>query len=107
MKKYAYFALVFVLTAALFTGCGCTNRDMNNTSAPTTQPTTSATTAPTQATTHATTEPTIHDNLPGTTDGTIDHGNGPLENGTTATENTVPENRARQHVPGTGNINRG
>ena len=27
MKKYAILVLVLVLTAALFTGCGCTNQD--------------------------------------------------------------------------------
>ena len=37
MKKYAILVLVLVLTAALFTGCGCTNQDPSrNTTVPTT-----------------------------------------------------------------------
>ena len=40
MKKYAILVLVLVLTAALFTGCGCTNQDPSrNTTVPTTTPT--------------------------------------------------------------------
>ena len=36
MKKYAILVLVLVLTAALFTGCGCTNQDPSrNTTVPT------------------------------------------------------------------------
>ena len=107
MKKYAYFALVFVLTAALFTGCGCTNRDMNNTSEPTVLPTNEENWTNTEATTEMTTVPTTAATEPSNTNETIDNGNGPMEDGTTGTENTVPENRARQHVPGNGNLNRG
>lgn len=56
MKRFFAFTLIFVLTAALFTGCGCTARDAQYTTVPTTLPTV-MTTAPTE-TTHATTHPT-------------------------------------------------
>lgn len=83
MKRYFAFALTFVLTAALFTGCGCTADEAQYTTAPTTMPTV-MTTAPTQAT-HAT-ESTTH--------ATVDHGNGSLEDttSTTATESTTETN---------------
>ena len=43
MKKYATFVLVLVLTAVLFTGCGCTNQEPSrNTTIPTTTPTAGA-----------------------------------------------------------------
>ena len=38
MKKYAIFALVLVLTAALLTGCGCTPKDMTPTRPAVTEP---------------------------------------------------------------------
>lgn len=92
MKKYSILALTLVLTAALFTGCGCTNRNVM----PTTVPTTHATTAPTQATTEMTTAPT-HETTHNT-EATIDRGNGPLEDHatTTPTDGTT-EGRARQY----------
>ena len=101
MKKFSILALALVLTAALFTGCGCRNNV-----APTPVPTTMPTTQPTVAPTHETTLPAT-EHLNPSTDATIDHGNGPLEetthgangtNGTTATEG-VAEGRARSHVP--------
>lgn len=95
MKKYSILALTLVLTAALFTGCGCRNTKPMETVAPTTMPTTQATTEPTEVTTRPT-ETTI----PAETNETIDNGNGPLEDGANATENTVTgENRARHNVP--------
>ena len=98
MKKYACFALAFVLTAALFTGCGCTNRNMDQATVPTVLPTTNATTEPTRATTEMTTAPTYATHA---TEETIHNGNGALEDNTTGvTEGTV-EGRARQHVPNT------
>lgn len=102
MKKYCIFALVIVLTAALFTGCGCTNRNMDNTSAPTILPTTETTRATTEATTKATTEPiTDMTSAPtgtNSTNETIDNGNGPLED-TDATGNTA-EGRTNQSPNG-------
>lgn len=97
MKKYSILVLVLVLTAALLTGCGCTNRDMAT--VPTTLPTTAATTAPTHATTEATTEYTT---VPTTeTRETIDNGNGPLEDNTTGATNATDgaaEGRARSRA---------
>ena len=95
MKKYLLFALTLVLTAALFTACGCTSQDAKYTTAPATMPTI-MTTAPTTEATHPTTEATTP---------TADRGNGPLEDTTTttttATESTdkAAESRARQMQP--------
>ncbi|MGM9628386.1 MAG: hypothetical protein ACI3V4_09910 [Faecousia sp.] len=76
MKKYCILALTIVLTAALFTGCGCTNRNAGGaTSAPTLMPTTETT----MPTTEATTVPTTNSTVPSTQE-TIDNGNGPVEN---------------------------
>ena len=85
MKKHLSIALVLVLTAALFTGCGCTSQDAKYTTAPTTMPTimTMPTTEATRETTRATTEPTI------------DHGNGPLE---TTQESTAADTRTTENT---------
>lgn len=104
MKKYSIFVLVIVLTAALFTGCGCTNRNMDNTSAPTTLPTTEMTLPTTEATTMPAAEPSTgmtsaptENDAAGSTNETVDNGNGPLED-TDTTEGTA-EGRARQTTP--------
>ena len=92
MKKYAILVLVLVLTAALFTGCGCTNQDPSrNTTVPTTTPT-----AATTETTRATTAPTTMPSVEPSTNATIDNGNGPLDGMDDITENTV----ARQGTAG-------
>ena len=39
MKTFASLALILVLTAACLIGCGCTNQNKDNTSAPTVLPT--------------------------------------------------------------------
>lgn len=100
MKKISILALTLVLTAALFTGCGCTNRNQGTVTTPTVMPTV----APTAAPTEHTTVPTTHATEPSTHE-TIDYGNGPLEetigNGTHATENTV-EGNARTVHPNNG-----
>lgn len=83
MKKYGIFALTLVLTAALFTGCGCTNPDAV-TSEPTLMPTTETTHVTTEATTRSTTVPTTEATT-STTRETVDNGNGGLENTTAAT----------------------
>lgn len=104
MKKYCILALTIVLTAALFTGCGCTNRNAGATSAPTLMPTTEATRA-TEATTGMTTE---HTTVP-TTHETVDNGNGPVENtpngnGTNDTNGTATEGTVEgRTVPPTTN----
>ena len=88
MKKYATFVLVLVLTAALFTGCGCTNQDPSrNTTVPT---------AATTETTRATTAPTTMPRVEPSTNATIDNGNGPLDGMDDITENTA----ARQGTAG-------
>ena len=82
MKSFASLFMSFVLTAAMLTGCGCTNRNAGMTTPTTMLPTTEMTTAPTQASTapSATSE----------TDETINHGNGPLvEESTGASESTT------------------
>ena len=92
MKPFANLFATFVLTAAMLTGCGCTNQNAGVTSAPTMMPTTETTSIPTTVPTEASSTPS--------TDETINHGNGPLEdNTTTATENTV-EGRTRQGTGG-------
>lgn len=94
MKKYALFALAFVLTAALLVGCGCTNQDMGNTSAPTVLPTNEEVMPTTRETTRPTTAPTTEPaTVPSGTGETMDRGNGPLED--TATESTGESGRAR------------
>lgn len=112
MKKYAYLTLALVLTAALLVGCGCTNRNVEDTSAPTVLPTNEEIWDNTEATTRATTEattPTTMDIIPGEPDTTMDRGNGPLEDDTTnattgSTESTdgtgAAEGRARSAMPG-------
>lgn len=93
MKKICCLALTLVLTAALFTGCGCTNRNMGNATTPTAMPTTMPTIAPTEAPT----VPTTNETRPATEE-TTDTGNGLLEDETTtATEYTQSgvEGRAR------------
>lgn len=98
MKKYIAFATAFVLTAALFTGCGCTSQDAKYTTAPTTMPTV-MTAPPTTEATRATTEATTP---------TADRGNGPLEDttaattdntGTTEATDSTLGGRARQMIP--------
>ena len=88
--------MTIVLTASLFTGCGCTNSNKGNVTTPTVLPTTMPTTAPTTA---PTTQPTFP-----STEETTATGNGVLEDdisGTTiSTESTsVVEGRARRAVP--------
>ena len=102
MKKYNILILALVLTAVLFTGCGCRNTKPMNTTVPTTTaaPTTAATTQPTTMPTTAPTRETIED------------GNGPLptnatagEDGDTsgATENTGAGSNTRR-MPGKNSV---
>ena len=98
MKKYTLLFLVLILTADVFTGCGCRNSQPMNTTVPTTMPTTAPTTVPTTVPTETTvqTMPTVEE--------TIEDGNGPLPTNATAgpdgdtssaTETTMPEGVAR------------
>ena len=58
MKPFATLALALVLTASLLVGCGCTNQNMDDPSAPTVLPTNEEIWESTEATTHTTTETT-------------------------------------------------
>lgn len=97
MKKYTLLALALVLTASLLVGCGCTNRNPGNTSAPTVLPTNDEIWNTTVATTAPATLPTMTQSTEQTTP-TIDRGNGPLEDSTITTESTG-EARSRQILP--------
>lgn len=103
MKRLSTLAMAFVLTAALFTGCGCRNSRPAYTD-PTVLPT------PERATTAATTAPTTHATEPNThttephTNATTEHGNGPLNTeathaGTGATENGTENAGRSRHIP--------
>ncbi len=99
MKKIWTLALTFVLTAALFTGCGCTNSNKGNATTPTSLPTT----MPTMPSTAPSTAPTTQATIP-TMEETTSTGNSTLEDemggSTNATESTsVAEGRARRAVP--------
>ena len=58
MKTFASLTLIIVLTASLLVGCGCTNQNMDNTSAPTILPTNEEIWNSTESTTRNTTEAT-------------------------------------------------
>ena len=88
MKKYLFSVLTFVLTAALFTGCGCTSQDATYTTAPATMPTI-MTTVPTTETTRETTEATTP---------TADRGNGPLEDATMMPSESTGSTNATDHT---------
>ena len=99
MKKLWTLALTLVLTAGIFTGCGCTNTNKDSMTTPTAMPTTMPTTPTPQPATMPTTHPTVP-----TMEETTPTGNGMLEDdtfGTTGpTESTsVAEGRARRAVP--------
>lgn len=91
MKKSFILVSALVLTAALFTGCGCRNSQPAGTTAPTTMPTTATTSEPT---TRETTMPTMETSIP-TVGPTIEDGNGPLDSSPNATEDTGMTGRSR------------
>ena len=88
MKKYFCTALALLLAASLFTGCGCTNRNVSERpdgmiTAPSTVNPTPTMTTPTTEVTRETTLPTTEATMPSTmatepsmTDATVDTGNG-------------------------------
>lgn len=102
MKRILTIALTLVLTAAMFTGCGCTNTGKGEASTPTSLPTT----MPTMPSTQPSTAPTTQATIP-TMEETTPTGNGAMEDETTgvtgstdATESTsVAEGRARGVMP--------
>lgn len=92
MKHYSILIFVFVLTAALMTGCGCTGPTMDETKAPTVLPTNEevapTTRETTRPTTEATTEATTQATVPS---GTADNGNGLLDEQTTGPVESATE----------------
>lgn len=115
MKKYLGAAAAFALTAALMTGCGCTNRNMDGMiTDPTVTSTTVATMPSTDTTPTVTTHPstaTEHTTEPsGVMDETIRPGNGDptAETGTTheTTGSGTAEGRARHAHPDRSNTRR-
>ena len=116
MKTFVTLAVTLVLTASLLMGCGCTNRNNDNTSAPTVLPTNEelwdSTEATTRATTEATTMPTTTDSSTDAAGGMNGSGNGGMDNSTgsggsmdsttgTTTETEDPLSRsARRMMPG-------
>lgn len=95
MKKQTLSVLtVFVLTAALFTGCGCRNSRPAETTAPTTMPTIATTAPTTEMTTMPTTMPQ--------TEATIEDGNGPISTDATVGTDSMQE-RAIPGGIGSGN----
>ena len=92
MKSIASLFTSLVLTAAILTGCGCTNRNGAVTTPATMLPTTEETTVAATRPTEMTTLPTE----PAETDETVNHGNGPLVEETTeaAGETTRPSGRS-------------
>ena len=99
MKKICTLVLSLVLTAALFTGCGCTNTRKDSM----TTPTIPSTAVPTLPTTAPSTAPTTVPAVP-TLEETTPTSNGAMEDeatgSTDATESTsVAEGRARRAVP--------
>ena len=101
MKTFVTLALTLVLAAAMLVGCGCTNRNTDNTSAPTVLPTNeelwNTTESTTRATTESTTVPMATDSTAGTTE-TTDSTAG--TDTTLGTEGPL-ERSARRMMPGT------
>ena len=97
MKKIFCFTLSIVLTAALLTGCGCTNQNMEETSKPTMMPTTETTLATTAPTTMPATQPTTatQDGNGAATTGEDGITGGTDVTGTGAAEETTATNGAR------------
>lgn len=88
MKTFVSLALTLVLTASLLVGCGCTNQNMDTTSAPTVLPTNEEIWNSTEATTGTTTPST---DMTQTTDATSE---------TNSTDETrgVNETEVQNHV---------
>ena len=100
MKSLFAIVMTIVLTAALLTGCGCTNRNIENTSDPTVLPTneeiwnTTETTVPITTTTEPTMN-TTHETRDNTTASTENSGN---TGDTTPTDDNMAS-RARRIMP--------
>ena len=88
MKTFLSLALTLVLTATCLVGCGCTNQNMDNTSAPTVLPTNEEIWDNTESTTRHTTEATTMTETTGTTSTTD----------TTETTRGINETEVQNHV---------
>ena len=97
MKKLFLIVLSLVLTAAMFTGCGCTNRNKPDMTMPTVMPTTAPTAATTAPTAAPTTEMTVPTSEASTPTGI---GTGPMEDMPTGSTESTAETRSRM-MPGT------
>ena len=97
MKRYNMMIMLFVLTAALLTGCGCTGPTMDQTEAPTVLPTNEEVRPTTRPTTQPTSEPTtMATTQPTETTVPIESGNGPMDPGmTTETTDSAGTNQPR------------
>ena len=93
MKTFVALALTLVLTAATLVGCGCTNQNMDNTSAPTVLPTNEEIWNSTEATTRYTTEPT---RVTETTESTTE---------TTSVTGNINETEVQNHVNAQQDLN--
>lgn len=96
MKTIVTLAITIVLTAVLLVGCGCTNQNKDNTSAPTVLPTNEEVWDTTESTTRATTQSTM-DTRPSET---YDNGNGPLEDMMPGTNETTENNASTEGTTG-------
>lgn len=103
MKRYSMFLLVFVLTAALMTGCGCTGPGSGGNTDPTILPTNGETTTPVPSTTEIT-QPSSDTTASSTQPSeTIDRGNGALLPETT---DAAGESTAETGIGGNGSAGR-
>ncbi|MBO7251186.1 MAG: hypothetical protein J6V25_01035 [Oscillospiraceae bacterium] len=91
MKTISLLLALFVLTAAMLTGCGCTGPNMEQTTPPTVLPTNEEVTQTTGNTTAPTTDPaTAPSDTAVIPSESADRGNGGLD-GTTATDPSQTE----------------
>ena len=93
MKTFVALALTLVLTAAILVGCGCTNQNMDNTSAPTVLPTNEEIWNSTESTTRSTTEST---RMTETTESTTE---------STYTTGSINETEVQNHVNAQQDLN--
>lgn len=104
MKTFLTLALTLVLTAACLVGCGCTNQNMEDTSAPTVLPTNEEIWNSTETSTHSTTgESMTTESTNGGTNGSTNSGTNGGTTESTSTESTdtsrgVNETEVRNHV---------
>ena len=101
MKTLLSIIMTVVLTAALLTGCGCTNRNIEKTPEPTVLPTNEEiwnTTETIRVPTTAATDPTEYTTVE-TRDPTTTSTENPTNTIETAPTNDTPESRTRRMMP--------